>query len=368
MSLLFPVIPETLGDEVVSDLQTLFEVLTAAEGKTFYLLYDRLKFEEASEFWDTMKYRDDVQWCELLRGTPLQYMAEVSPVLMCIADGNPAETLFYWLDEYEPEAAGFGLAGVWDGDFESLKAHWRPWADCYYPDESYVMPRWYDPAVFPVWHRILTPAQRLRFFGNHTHLYLPQRDNTDDNHKLKLAPVEPLTTADTEPALTPFDDFPLHLTQPQYDELYYPQLLDAFLDDLYARLIANNSHNPRDSWLPGEGRLSREAVVAGYEEGMALAQSLYPSADLLARRTFAVYRFYLGDGYHRHPEFVRLRNFYPLREATGEFDTQFRGRDDELAPYRSADWPVCLTAAFDDSPDNPDFPDNPENPTEPDHA
>ncbi|CAM3995806.1 hypothetical protein VA7868_02629 [Vibrio aerogenes CECT 7868] len=348
MSLLFPANPETLGDEVVSELQTLFEVMTASEGKTFYLLYDRYKSDEASEFWDTMKYRDDVQWCELVRGTALQYMAEGSPILMCIADGNPAETLFYWLDENEPAAAGFGLAGVWDGDFDSLKAHWRPWVDGYFPDGTYIMPRWYDPAVFHVWHRILTPAQRLRFFGSHTQIYLPQRDEADNN-TLKLAPVEPLTTSASGPDLLPFDDFPLHLTQPQYDELYYPQLLEAFLDDLYTRLTVRDGRT-----------LTREAMVAGYEEGMALAQSLFPSSDLLARRTFAVYRFHLGDGYYRHPEFVRLRKFYPLREATGEFDDRFRGREDELAPYRTAGWPDELTAEASPATNKPSATDNTE--------
>ncbi|CAM3955767.1 hypothetical protein VA7868_04541 [Vibrio aerogenes CECT 7868] len=176
-------------------------------------------------------------------------------------------------------------------------------------------------------------------------IYLPQRDEADDN-KLKLAPVEPLTIAVSgadmsDPDLLPFDDFPLHLTQPQYDELYYPQLLEAFLDDLYTRLTVR------------DGRaISREAMVAGYEEGMALAESLFPSSDLLARRTFAVYRFHLGDGYYRHPEFVRLRKFYPLREATGEFDDRFRGREDELAPYRTAGWPESLMADSPSATDN----------------
>ncbi|WP_084717542.1 DUF4123 domain-containing protein [Vibrio rhizosphaerae] len=318
-------------------MKSLFDILTMSEGntserKTCYLLFDRIQFPQATEFWNTMKRREDVTWCELLRGSELQHLTDVSPLLIDIRDGNPGETLYYWLAENEPRAEQFGFVGLFDGDFSALRAHWHPWVCCLYPDLTQVMLRFYDPAVLPQWWRILTPAQQYSFQGKHQGIYLPIRDE----QQLKLrafdlssasVPVDPQTEI----------QLPLQLTQAQFDRFFYPEQLHSLVETLYQKLLPQYGES-----------LSLAQVESRFHEGMALATEKYAGATELDKETYALYRFYLGDRFDEHPEFQRLLHFYPLRQAIGELYHQYLGREDELAAYRSPGWLIASDAA-----DNP---------------
>ena len=304
---------------------SLFPVLDNAEGKLVYLLFEQALFPTAKEFWDTMQYRDDVQWCSLVAGTPLAYLEKVAPMLVSVTDGNPGETLYYWLCENEDLVERFGFVGVFDGSFESLAQHWQPWVNFISADEKNMMLRFYDEKVLPRWFEILTPAQKLAFIGQHEAVYYPIRE--DGVIRLRECEIKQGSVKRDELSEEDAVSFPITLTQEQHDQFYYPEQLQRIIDQTYRKIA------PNSAWI-----LSREKVAERFYEGMEIATQRYRDVSKLDAQTFALYRFYIADRFYEHPLFLQMLGHFTLRKAIGKFYEKVQAGEVELEDYRTEFW------------------------------
>lgn len=304
----------------MTQARSIFNAISESETGTVYFLFDQVQHPEAKAFWQAMRLRPDVQWVPLWQGSEFEHFSEASPLLITVVDGNPGESLLYWLHDYTSGYERAGLVGRYHGDLTQIHQHWLAWCSIFYPDKQQAILRFYDATVLPLFWSVLTDEQQVAFRGAHHQLYVP----VIEEQKPGLMPFfsQPLT-----PNVTAPQAYPVTFTQAQYDTFFYPERLASLIDTLYSKLA------PNYAWL-----LPRAMVKARFYEGIALAQTRYPQADSLGQETFALYRFYLGDRFDEHPEFYRLLAFFPLREAIGQFNETFKGRDEALAPYRTEGW------------------------------
>lgn len=300
---------------------SLFPLLSQAQGKQVYLLFDQVQFTQGREFWDTMKNRRDVDWYYLLSGTPLAYLEEGSPVLISVSDGNPGETLYYWLCEHLEAPERFGFIGVYDGSLAEVQRHWQNWVYFWDKNQRSMMLRFYDIAAFPLWYDILTPAQKQKFKGKHESIAFCQRSDAID---LSLFQWPELPYEDDPQAASVY---PVQLTAAQHEQFFYPQRIESLVDELFRRLA------PDYAWL-----LPQSMVRLRFHEGLALARQRYNLATSLERETYALYRFYIADRFDEHPEFIRLMSFYSLRDAIGHFYDFYLTHQEDMSAYRTAGW------------------------------
>ena len=309
----------------MDNLKSIFEVLSETEEGTLYVIFDQVQHPEANEFWKTMRLRSDVEWCYLWQDSQYMQYQDASPVLITIADGNPGESLLYWLNDYTEHYERLGVVGRYNGSLKQIYQHWRNWLSVLYPDGQEALLRFYDPMVIASFYSVLTDIQKRAFKGEHYQLYIPCL-NEGKPHLCAVMSGE-VAGEPTEELNQQSMTYPVKLTPSQYSLFFYPERLDSLIDSLHNKLA------PNYAWL-----LPRENVAIRFDEGLELAAQKYPDTDALGRETFALYRFYLGDKFDEHPDFYDLLAHHSLRNAIGKFDEKYQGRSEELMNYRTEGW------------------------------
>ena len=290
-----------------------------------YLLFEQALFPAAKEFWNVMQYRDDVQWRSLVAETPLAYLEEVAPILISVSDGNPGETLYYWLCDNEALVERFGFVGVFDGSFEALTQHWQQWVHFIDAKDNRMMLRFYDEKVLPRWFEILTSIQKQAFIGAHDAVYFPVFE--DGGVYLRECEIKRSTLEDSHLNETEEIRFPITLTPEQHTQFYLPEQIQRIIDETYRKIA------PRYAWV-----LSRDKVAECFYEGLAIAKARYPNLSTLDSQTFALYRFYLADRFYEHPLFYQLLGHFTLRKAIGKFYKNVQSDEVDLDDYRTEFW------------------------------
>ncbi|WP_332399643.1 DUF4123 domain-containing protein [Vibrio metschnikovii] len=303
----------------MSRLQSIFNVLSETNVGTLYVIFDQVQHPEAYEFWCAMKLNQNVEWRYLWQDSQFAHFQEASPILITLYDGNPGESLLYWLNDYTENYERLGIVGRYNGGLAQIHQHWLNWVSVFYPDTQEALLRFYDPAVISFFYSILTDVQKQAFRGEHIQLYLPC---IHENKPYLSAVFEEVIEPQKEAMV-----YPITLTSEQFNTFFYPERLDSLIDSLHSTLA------PDYAWL-----LPRENVAVRFYEGLELAAKKYPNADTLGHETFALYRFYLGDKFNEHPDFYILLAHHSLRAAIGKFNQKYQGRKEELMDYYTPGW------------------------------
>ena len=300
---------------------TLFEVLSSTS-ETVYMLLDRLLFPGVDEFWAAFQTRQDTIWTPLYRNSKYDHLSDLSPILVDIKIGAPGETLYHWLVDQDENYPRFGFIGVSPLSFNDLRALWKPWLTCLYPNGDHALFRFYDPTVLQrVWPILKNEDQRY-FLGKHSAIYLPHI--VQERKTLsKLVDKTDFKESKTKPVQ--FHQF--QLSQQQYDILFYEKRVRSLISSLHSQLA------PDYAWL-----LPYQAVEARFREGLSIAAERYPNESTLAHETYATYRFFLSSDFDSHTQFQTLLKQYPLRKSIGRFTTMCQTHTELLNGYHQEDW------------------------------
>ncbi|MEF1257065.1 DUF4123 domain-containing protein [Vibrio sp. M260112] len=314
--------PESSNDDIEIKSVSLFDIMSNTSD-TLYLLVDKPLFPKINEFWGAFSTRNDAHWLPLYQNTDYHQLSDFSPLLIEIKEGEPGETLFFWLLEQGDAFLRFGLVGVYPGTLKEIQAHWAKWLTCIYPNGEQAMLRFYDFSVLQKLWQVFTQQQQAALCGKHIALYAPF--SSEKNQALcKIQAVDWLTNQQLE-SQQKFTQ--LTLTQAQYDVLFYEQRINTLAGILHEKLA------PQYGWL-----LPYANVKNLFWEGLAIAAQKYPNESSLAHETYAMYRFYLSSHFDDHPDFqTRLRQ-YPLRQSIGHFHQRFQQEPDLLHGYQQQGW------------------------------
>lgn len=300
---------------------SLFEVMSSSTG-TLYVLVDKMLFSQIDEFWGAFSGRLDANWLPLYHETEYHHLSDSSPLLIEIKEGNPGETLFYWLLEQDEFYSRFGLVGVYPGSLKDIHQHWARWLTCVYPDGRDAMLRFYDITVIQKLWNVLTYPQKKAFYGQHHGLYAPYSLKSDE---ALITLADKVWFSEDEEKNETFTQ--LVLTQPQYDELFYEKGIKSLACTLHNKIA------PNYGWL-----LPYVTVENRFWEGLAIAKEKYPKESFLAHETYALYRFYLSSHFDEHPDFKSLHRQFSLRESIRRFYERFQQEPHLLDAYKQEGW------------------------------